>query len=154
MHEGATCTWGHACTWGQACSTSARSLTTPANGTLVAPRRLASRLTDGKHNQQWAPRGTPSNSCSHVPHSLDCTPRPWPSAVPDTATKVVCAAANNNHKAEGLRLQHQAPKLQQHTGAAPTHTYSTNLSSALPSFPLPNSILYLGIPCALVKLME
>jgi hypothetical protein len=31
---------------------------------------------------------------------------------------------------------------------------STNPSPTLPSFPLPNPILYLGIPCALVKLME
>jgi hypothetical protein len=29
-----------------------------------------------------------------------------------------------------------------------------NLSPTLPSFSLPNPILYLGIPCALVKLME
>ncbi len=29
-----------------------------------------------------------------------------------------------------------------------------DLSSTLPSFSLPNLILYLGIPCALVKLME
>jgi hypothetical protein len=35
-----------------------------------------------------------------------------------------------------------------------TKKVTPNLSPTLPSFSLPNPILYLGIPCALVKLME
>jgi hypothetical protein len=60
--------------------------------------------------------------------------------------------------AESLRESGDSSLEPATTGMEPVQwagkTPLTNLSPTLASFSLPNPILYLGIPCALVKLME